>query len=137
MLAALLIIAGLTLVIYAINKVKHIYCPICLATVLVWMGLTAGLYFKWFAVNPLFLGILIGVSLGAANERFGSKFGLIWKVSLVVFGAPAIYFLVQKEITYTIYLLIALIFFTAISTIKFSGKPASGGASGKLPGCCD
>ena len=78
-------------------KRKRAYCPVCLATVFVWVvGLI--FFYSGFEINSLFLAILISISLGALIEKYGQRFHWYWKLIMVLLNAPAIYYLLQKDL---------------------------------------
>jgi hypothetical protein len=98
MIYFLISIAILSLVLYWFRKAsKFNFCALCGATVITWV---AGLMFlyKGRVIDPVILAILMGASVGAVATLYGNKLGLFWKTSVVVLGAPFVYFLLQKEL---------------------------------------
>lgn len=95
------------------------------------------MYLDLFRLNNLFLAILIGISLGASTEKFGKRFGLGWKVAMVLLGAPAVYYVVQNKLEYAIYLLLAMLFITVLLTLQFSSKSSKGAYKDTFKDCCD
>ena len=74
------------------------FCPICIATVAVWGVSLALLYFGPAGlVDPLFLAVLMGASVGAVATKYGNNWGLLWKTSVVVIGTPAVYFAASRQ----------------------------------------
>lgn len=137
LLISILVFTGILLLANRLAK-RVLVCPICGATVITWAGaILGGLYLNWFPINPLFIAILVGISLGASIEKFGSRFGLPWKVAMVLLGAPAIFFLLQKQLLYALYLLLALVLATALASLKFSRKPAKGAYKEVIKDCCN
>ncbi|MBI4363373.1 MAG: hypothetical protein HY545_00815 [Candidatus Doudnabacteria bacterium] len=130
MLYALFSIIVLTVVFWLVNKArpKTVFCPTCVATILVWLILLLGIYFNIFSADAQLVAILMAISLGAGIERFGPKYGLWWKTLMVVLGVPAVYFLAFEELLTSIYFLLAILFLTAIFNLTFTKKE---------PGCCD
>ena len=138
MLYALFSIIVLTVIFWLVNKArpKTVFCPICVATVVVWLSLLLGMYFNIFSVNVQFLAILMAISLGAGIERFGRKYGLWWKTLMVALGTPAVYFLASEKLLISIYFLLAVVFLTAIFNLTFT-KKHPGRQEPTIPGCCD
>jgi len=92
-------IIGLTLGFNILLKSKIIYvCPICAAVVITWMTGLLGLYLNQIWANPLTIAILLGMSAGALVEKFGIRYGLLWKLLMVLLTLPAIYYLVDKNL---------------------------------------
>ncbi len=108
-------IAVLTLIFWIAYK-KHIvkFCPICAAVVITWTAGIIGLVWEAGWANPLIVAILMGASLGALADRYGSRFGLIWKTGIILLGLPAIYFAIEREFLNTVVALIGMIFLTLI-----------------------
>lgn len=99
MIYYLLAIALLTLILWGLYKAKAIsVCPICAAVVITWVGGLAALYWRASWSNPLIVAILMGASIGALADKYGSKFGFLWKSAVVLLGLPAVYFLTQKAL---------------------------------------
>ena len=97
MIYFLLPIFVLTLIFWVLYRAKlSIICPICAGTLLTWAGGLVALYSGAAWADPLIIGILMGASLGALADKYGSRFGLFWKSAVVLLGLPATYFLVQK-----------------------------------------
>jgi hypothetical protein len=95
-------------------------CPICAGVVITWIAGAVGLYANQSWADPLIIAILLGASMGALADKYGSRFGLIWKSLMVLIGLPAIYFIVQKKPLQGLGLLLAL----AVITV-FSGRNRS------------
>lgn len=76
-----------------------VVCPICAGVVITWAVGLIGIYsdFEW--TDPMFIGLLMAGSIGALAEKYGMKKGLVWKSTLVLVGFPAVYYLVNKELT--------------------------------------
>lgn len=139
MIYLLISILVLTVVLFLFNRTKDrvIVCPICVATVLTWFGALIGMYLKLFEVNVLFLAVLIGISLGASTEKYGKKFGLWWKLSMVLLGAPAVYYLVQTKLEISLYFLLALLFSTVLFALEFNTKSSKGAYKDDFEDCCN
>lgn len=139
MMYLLTVILVLTLILFVVNRIegKIIVCPICAATILTWFGALVGMYFKLFQVNNIFLSILIAISLGASVEKYGKKFGLWWKVITVLLGAPAVYYLTQAKLEFSLYLLLALLFATVIFALEFTKKSSKGAYKNVFEDCCN
>lgn len=98
MIYFLAVIATGTLIFTLFYKAKIIsICPICAGVVITWGGGIMGLYTNQTWADSMLIAILMGTSLGALAEKYGSQFGLLWKTFLVLLGLPAIYFLVQRS----------------------------------------
>ena len=94
----LLAILGLSVIFWLLYKYKiSPVCPVCAAVVITWAGGLVALYLGLAWQNALVVGILMGASMGALAERYGSKFGLLWKTSTVLLGFGSIYFLITGE----------------------------------------
>lgn len=92
--------------------IKNSICPICALVVVTWvLGLT-GIYLNQPWANAVIVAILMGASLGAVAEKYGRKFGFVWKVLVVLFGAPAIYFLIIKSALIGLGLVLVMALFT-------------------------
>ena len=99
-------------------------CPICAAVVITWIVGGVGLYANQSWADPLIIAILLGASLGALADKYGSRLGLLWKSLMVLIGLPAIYFTIQKKPLLGLGLLLIL----AVITI-FSGRNRQSGNS--------
>lgn len=109
-------------------------CPICAGVVITWVLGMYGILTHAAWANPLITAILLGASLGAIADKHGSKFGIIWKSSLVVLGLPAIYFLVQNELWKSLALLAVL---CAITLVKYKpGSPGKNSSHDLFKNCC-
>lgn len=89
----------LTIIFAYLYKAKIItVCPVCAGVVITWLIGVVGVYTGQEWANPLIIAILLGASLGALADKYGSKFGLIWKTLIVLIGLPAVYFIVQEKL---------------------------------------
>jgi hypothetical protein len=115
MIYATLALIVLTVLFSVLYRAKILaVCPICAATVLTWISGLALLYSGKSWAPPLVIALLMGASLGAMAERYGKKFGLLWKTAVVVAGAPAIYFLVGKKLVIGLALLAIIVILTLV-----------------------
>ena len=106
-------IAIITLVVWLLKRQKIVdVCPICAGTVLTWAWGLIAIYISTSKIEPLLVAVLMGASLGALAEKYGSRFGLWWKTFVVLLGLPAIYFLVTRQPKQAGVLLIILIIVT-------------------------
>ena len=138
MLYYLLSIAALTIIFWALFKARVVsVCPICAGVVMTWAAGIAALYYGVSWANPLLIGILMGASLGALADKYGSKFGLFWKSSVVLLGLPAIYFVIQRSFWKGVILIIAIGIVTLLSNL--SNKKSGSGIKHKkdlFQDCC-
>lgn len=112
-LASILI---LTLILAYLYKARIIaVCPICAGVVITWLIGITGIYTNQSWADPLLVSILLGASLGAVADKYGSKFGLIWKTLIVLMGFPAVYFIVQGKAWFGLGLITALIIITLVT----------------------
>jgi hypothetical protein len=136
MLHYLAAIILLTVIFWGLYKARVVpICPICAATVLTWAGGLALLYFKVPYASPVLIAILMGASLGALAEKYGKRFGLLWKSSVVIIGFPAIYFLVQKLWLDSLYFLAVAGFLTWLLQYR-SGQAAHKPEKDLFKDCC-
>jgi hypothetical protein len=118
----IILIAALTLVFWLLHRAKLLqFCPICAAVVVTWLGGLIALYSDSSFANPLLIAILMAASMGALAERYGNRLGLLGKSALVLLGTPAIYLLVNKELTKGLLLIFVLIIISLVN--KSGGKP--------------
>lgn len=68
-------------------------CPICALVVIAWIVGLVGIYTDANWISPLVVAMLMGGSVGALAEKFGSRLGMIWKSIMVIIGFSAAYFL--------------------------------------------
>ena len=135
MIYYLLSIAALTLIFWALHKARIIpVCPICVGVVITWLGGILALYYGASWANPIIIAILMGASMGALAEKYGNRFGLLWKSALVLFGLPAIYLLVQKSLWPGLALVALLGLFTIFAST--GKKPAPGAEKDLFKDCC-
>lgn len=112
-LASILI---LTLIFAYLYKSRIItVCPICAGVVITWLAGVIGIYTDQAWANPLLVAILLGASLGALADKYGSRLGLVWKTLYVLIGLPAVYFIVQEKLWFGLGLIIALIILTLVT----------------------
>lgn len=115
MLYYLLSITILTLIFWGLHKARIIpVCPICAGVVITWVGGIVALYYGSSWANPMIITILMGASMGALADKYGNRFGLLWKTVVVLLGLPAIYLLVQKSLWQGSGLVILLILITIL-----------------------
>lgn len=89
----------LTIVFAFLYKARIItFCPICAGAAITWVVGVVGIYMNQSWADPVLTAILLGASLGAMADKYGSKFGLVWKTLVVLLGLPAIYYLVQGNL---------------------------------------
>lgn len=74
----------------------------------------------------------MAISLGAFIEKYGSKFGLIWKTVLVLVGFPAIYLVAQGAFLKAVLIGLALLIFISLFFILKKEKKIND----KFEGCC-
>lgn len=105
MLVLLGLIVALTAIFYAGYRLRIVgFCSICAAVVITWaIGLVA-IYLNYEWSNPTLVGLLMAASIGAYAERFGTKMGLLWKTTLALIGLPAVYFVIAKDIPWSLVL---------------------------------
>lgn len=119
MLYYLLSIAVLTLIFWGLHKARIIpICPICSGVVITWVGGIIAFYYGASWANPMIIAILMGASMGALADKYGNRFGLLWKTVVVLLGLPAIYLLMQKSLWQGLGLVILLILISVISNKK-------------------
>lgn len=118
MIYALISIAALTLVFWLLYRAKIMaICPICAAAVITWAGGVVGLYIGASWAEPAWVAVLMGATMGAVAERYGSRYGLAWKIGVVLLGLIAIYMLVN------LHLLIGLVMIAILLGITpFKGR---------------
>ncbi|OGE80549.1 MAG: hypothetical protein A2660_00095 [Candidatus Doudnabacteria bacterium RIFCSPHIGHO2_01_FULL_45_18] len=98
MIYYLLIIFLLTLVFWVLYRSRIIaFCPICAVTVITWVGGLLAIHLRVSWANPFVVAILMGASMGALAEKYGRRFGLLWKTAMILLGISSIYFLVQPD----------------------------------------
>src|SRR3989344_8480013 len=73
-------------------------CPICALVVIVWVAGLFGIYLDAVWADPLIVAMLMGGSVGALAEKYGSRLGPVWKAVFVILGFIAVYFLVNKSV---------------------------------------
>jgi hypothetical protein len=109
-------ILGLTLIFAFLHRARIVtVCPICAGVVITWFVGVIGLYINQTWADPLLIAILLGASLGALADKYGSKFGLVWKTLMVLLGLPAVYYIVQRKLWLGLGLVVALIVLTWLS----------------------
>src|SRR3989344_8752877 len=120
----LLLLIALTLVFWLLRQLKiFTVCPICSAALLTWVIGVVLLYLGSPFASPLFVALLVGASLGALAEKWGSKLGFFWKALWIIVGSSGAYFLLNKELLKAAPLLGALLVVTLafmLSTTKAS-----------------
>ncbi|TAL49227.1 hypothetical protein EPN83_01670 [Patescibacteria group bacterium] len=130
----LAILIGSVILFWILHKLDILrFCPICSAVALTWLVGLLLLYATNLPVDPLFIAILTGASLGALAEKYGSKFGFFWKTILVVLGSAGIYLLVIEDA------LKALILFSVVAlvTVMFVlGRLRRKASEDKFKDCC-
>ena len=114
----LLILTALSWLFYKLGLLKT--CPVCVAALITWVAGVILLYTGSSFSNPLFISILMGLTLGAYAEKLGARFGFIWKTLWIILGAGGIYFLLMGE-PLKASLLLGL---TALATFIFRSPPA-------------
>ncbi|HLC45151.1 MAG: hypothetical protein A2722_04105 [Candidatus Doudnabacteria bacterium RIFCSPHIGHO2_01_FULL_50_11] len=88
-------IAAITIIFTLLHKAKIVsVCPICAGVVVTWVGGIIGLYANQKWADPMVIAILMGASMGAVADKYGIRFGLLWKTLTVVLGLSAIYFII-------------------------------------------
>ncbi len=123
----------LTLVLYFVRKTSGLtICPICMATVLTWILAFLATAFKFWQIPPILIALLMALSLGAFIEKYGSKFGLVWKTLLVLIGFPAVYLVSQGAFLKAAISGLALLLFTSLFFIFKKEKKIND----KFEGCC-
>lgn len=135
MIYFLISILVLTLIFAWLYKIKVVtVCPICAGVVITWIAGIVLLYYGSTWANPLIIAILMGASLGALADRYGSRFGLIWKSAVVIIGLPSIYFIVQKSLWQGLILITVMV----IITIFFNKQnaPALRNKKDLFKDCC-
>ena len=112
-LASILI---LTIIFAFLYKARIIaVCPICAGVVITWFVGVIGIYNNQAWADPFLVAILLGASLGALANKYGSKLGIVWKTLFVLIGLPAVYFIVQEKLWFGLGLIIALIILTLVT----------------------
>lgn len=119
--------------IYRSHLVK--VCPICAGVVITWLIGIFGIYTHASWANPLIIAILMGASLGALADKYGSRFGIIWKSGVVILGLPAIYLLVQNRF-WTGLVFLAAIFALTLVLSKPSSSNKSDQNHDLFKNCC-
>jgi hypothetical protein len=104
MIYLLSLIIILTIILGYVRKSGFTLCPICIATVLTWGIGLVGLLFKWFDLDPTLIALLMAISLGAFIDKYGGRFGVVWKTLIVLAGLPAVYWISQQEIMKAVYM---------------------------------
>lgn len=123
----------LTFVLYFVRKTANLkICPICMATVLTWSFSFLAVAFNFLDIPPILIALLMAISLGAFIEKYGSKFGLIWKTVLVLVGFPAIYLVAQGAFLKAVLIGLALLIFISLFFILKKEKKIND----KFEGCC-
>lgn len=133
-LIALFALISITVASLLISKLlQRRFCPICAAAVLVWsVGLVA-IYFDLSLIHPEIIAILTGASMGAIAERYGKKFGFLWKSVWVISGTFGLYYLiVQKPATAALFVIINVVF----SLISTQWKPKTASGEDLFKNCC-
>lgn len=116
MIYFLALILVLTLVFAFLYRTRMItICPICAGVVVTWLAGIVGIYSNQTWADPLLVAILLGASLGALADKYGSKFGLVWKTLMVLIGLPAVYYIVQQKLWLGLGFVVALIVLTLLS----------------------
>jgi hypothetical protein len=115
----LLTLLGLTIVFWVLYQ-HHFtkVCAICAAVVITWSASLIALYMNASWADTLVVAILMGASMGALAEKYSSMFGLVWKSSMVILGLPAIYLLVNKELSKALIFLLILMVITLLTRPK-------------------
>jgi hypothetical protein len=135
MIYYLISITVITLVFWGLHKAHIIpLCPICAGVVITWVGGAIALYYGTAWANPLIIAVLMGASMGALADKYGSRFGLFWKSSIVLLGLPAIYLIVQKSLWQGIGLVGIIIILTIFSNKK--SAPALRDKKDLFKDCC-
>ena len=120
MLIVTLIILGLTIVVWLIEKISKIkVCPICAAVVITWASMLI-LMLSGYNIDKTILAILLSMSIGSLATKY--NFGLMWKTGMVVLGLPAGWYLVNDKFSYTIGLFIGMILLTLLFRLKLNNK---------------
>ncbi len=111
-------------------------CPICAGVSIAWFAGIVGIYTQQVWADPLIVAILLGASLGALADKFGTRFGLVWKTLMVLLGLPAVYYFVQGKLWYGLGLMVMLTIITLVIG-KTRGNPKSLGHNKDLfKECC-
>ena len=94
---ALLLISILTVLFWLSYRAEiHSICAVCAATVITWaVGIFSIITHASWA-DPLMTAILMGASLGAIADKYGSRFGLFWKTAVVILGSAGIYYIADE-----------------------------------------
>lgn len=133
MIYLLISILILTFVLYFVRKTSDLkICPICMATVFTWGFSFLAVAFNFLNISPVLIALLMAISLGAFIEKYGLRFGLIWKTVLVVIGFPAVYLVTQGAFLKALLLGLALLLFTSLFFILKKEKKIND----KFEGCC-
>lgn len=115
MIYYLISIVLLTIVFVLLRRIIVIkFCAICGAVLITWFIGLVGIYMNLPWADPLLILILMGASLGALAEKYGTKYGLIWKSLMILIGFPGVYYLVQERFWIGGGLMLVLVFLTII-----------------------
>lgn len=87
-------------------------CPICAGVAMTWVIGVAGIYTQQEWADPLIIAVLLAASLGGLAEKYGSKFGFIWKTLFTLIGLQTAYLIVQKEWLWAVGLSVAIVVLT-------------------------
>lgn len=122
-----------TLIFWTLRRFKIFEnCPICSATVLTWV---IGLFFIYSGrtIDTLIIAILMGATLGAVAEKYGSKYGFLWKAAFVILGFITIYFLVYEELLKAF---VSLVLIGLTTLFSNSSSRLRQGKEDKFKDCC-
>lgn len=109
-------------------------CPVCAGVVISWVLGLFLLYMEWWPIDNLFLGLMMGSSLGALAEKYGEHLGWFWKAVVVLSGLISIYYIVSDQlIAGTVFGLVIMII--ALYKIKRS-KPRQRSGDDMFTNCC-
>lgn len=130
-------ISILTLLFAYLYKARIInVCPICAGVVITWFIGIVGIYTNQAWADPMLVAILLGASLGALADKYGSRFGLIWKTLMVLVGLPAVYFIVQEQIWFGTALVIGLLIITLVAGKNKTNHKTLGHNKDLFKECC-
>ena len=133
----LLLLIALTLVFWLLRQLKiFTVCPICSAALLTWVIGVVLLYLGSPFASPLFVALLVGASLGALAEKWGSKLGFFWKALWVLLGSSGAYFLLNKELLKAAPLLGALLVVTLVFIFSSTKEPSGRSLKDRFKDCC-
>ena len=133
-LASILI---LTLVFAFLYRAKIIsVCPICAGVVITWIVGLVGIYANQAWADPLPVAILLGASLGALADKYGTRFGLVWKTLMILLGLPAVYFIVQEKLWYGLGLMVMLTIITLVTGKNRANHKSHGHNKDLFKECC-